>query len=157
MSGRIAKQSLGWAVALVLITQLVGCAYDHHTNMGDTEKWIASDVHIVPKCIGLLVLPAFDAVVSPFTMSGDLIFRDKQYDPRHKYLSYAGSRTIGRSHMGLGYQIWCSLFTIPIETVWLIVTGPVDLITVLGWGDDGTACPKCGETGPCAPDCVAVH
>jgi hypothetical protein len=58
--------------------------------------------------------------------------------------------------MGLGYQIWCSVWTILIETPWLVVTAPVDLVTVLGWGDDGTTCPKCGGT-ECGAECLAIR
>jgi len=137
LSGQM-KKCLGWLAVGVLVVGTVGCSYNRHTNMGTTEKWAMSDVHIVPKTLGLLILPPLDAVFSPFTMSGDLLFRDEQYDPAHKYLSYAGSRTIGRSPMGLGYQVLCSIFTIPIETVWLPVTGLIDLATVMIVGDDGT-------------------
>jgi hypothetical protein len=63
----MSKQSLGWVVGLVLLANLVGCAYNRHTNMGNTEKWVASDVHILPKCLVLIVLPAIDSVISPFT------------------------------------------------------------------------------------------
>ena len=135
MSG-IAKQSLGWILVAVLLSGTVACRYNGHRNMGATEKWVASDVHIVPKAFGLIFVPLFDAIFSPFTASIDYIGNDEQYHPDHKYLSYAGSRTIGRSDMGLGYQVWCSIFTIPIETVWLVLTGPIDLVNVLWFGDD---------------------
>jgi hypothetical protein len=131
------KKCLGWVVVGVLFAGTVGCSYNGHTNMGDTEKWVASGVNVVPKTIGLVPITAFDSVVSPFTAAGDQIFRGHQYHMDHKYLSYAGSRSIGRSNMGFGYQVVASAISIPIETVWLVVTGPVDLVTVMVWGDDG--------------------
>lgn len=130
------KKCLGLMLVGVLLTSTVGCSYNGHTNMGDTEKWVASGVNIVPKVILTIPIAIFDSIVSPFTAAGDQIFRSHQYHEDHKYLSYAGSRSIGRSDMGLGYQIIVNIFSIPIETVWLLVTGPVDLITVLVSDDD---------------------
>jgi hypothetical protein len=132
------KKCLGLVVVGVLLAGSIGCTYNGHTNMGDTEKWVASDVNIVPKVILMIPITIFDSVFSPFTAGYDQIFRDPQYHEAHRYLSYAGSRTIGRSDMGFGYQVVASIFSIPIETVWLLVTGPVDLITVLVSDEDGT-------------------
>jgi hypothetical protein len=131
------KKCMGLLVLGVLLTSSVGCTYNGHTNMGDTEKWVASGVNVFPKTLIMIPIVIFDSVISPFTAAYDQLFRDPQYHEDHKYLSYAGSRSIGRSQMGLGYQIVGSIFSIPIETVWLLVTGPVDLITVLVSGDDG--------------------
>ncbi len=132
------KKCLGWVIVGMLLVGTVGCSYNRHTNMGDTEKWVASDVNIVPKVLGVFPLAIFDSIVSPATMAGDLIFRDEQYSPKHTYLSYASSRTVGRSEMGLGYQILASIFTIPIDTAFLPITGIIDLVTVLVVGDDGS-------------------
>ena len=131
------KKCLSLVVLGVLVLSTVGCTYNRHSNMGATEKWVHSDVHIVPKAFGLIFLPAIDAIISPFTASYDYLARDPQYHEDHKYLSYAGSRTVGRSDMGFGYQVWASIFTIPIETVWLLLTGPIDLFNVLIFGDSG--------------------
>ena len=130
------KKCLGLVVIGVLLTSSFGCTYNGHTNMGATEKRVASRVNVLPKVLVLLPISIVDSVFSPFTAARDQWFRDEQYHPNHEYLSYAGSRAIGRSDMGLGYEIMVSIFSIPIETVWLLLTGPVDLITVLVSDDD---------------------
>lgn len=133
------------ALGLLLLT---GCVYNDHASFGATEKWTTSDIHTVPKIVGTPFVAIFDSLVSPFTAFADQyeidwwfiipvgIDRDEVYHPDHRYLSYAGSRVIGRSPMGLGYQWACSIPSILIETVWLVITGPIDLITVLA-DDDG--------------------
>jgi len=138
LSGRIAGRVTGWLAVCVLVVS-AGCSYNYHTNMGHTEKWVASDVHMIPKTVGTPILSIVDGILSPFTMIGDQIFRGEQYHPDHHYLTYAGSRTIARSHMGLGYQAVASIFTIPIETVFLPITGLIDLFGVMFFGDDGAA------------------
>jgi hypothetical protein len=135
---RAFQSILGWLTLGVLLLGTVGCTYQRHWNMGPTEKWVASDVHIVPKAVGLIFLPLFDSLSSPVTGGVDMFTPKGEFDKGRKYLSYAGSRTIGESDMGLGYQIWCSIFTIPIETLFLPITGLFDLIYVLSTGDDGT-------------------
>jgi hypothetical protein len=119
LSRRLALLSLG---ALLFTT---GCVYDNHMCMGMTEKWVHSDVNTVPKIIGTPFLAIFDSLIAPATGVVDLARDDT------KYLSYCGSREVGYGTMGDGYKWITSLFSIPIETVWLIITGPVDLVTVL--------------------------
>jgi len=133
------------AIGALLFT---GCVYDDHACFGATEKWCESDIPTIPKIIGTPFVAIGDSIISPFTAFADQfeirwwfiipvgIDRDEVYDPNHRYLSYAGSRVIGRSHMGLGYQWGASFFSIIFETVWLVITGPIDLITVLA-DDDG--------------------
>ncbi len=138
MPGPFARRTLGWLAVGVLLLGTVGCfSYEGHTNMGNTEKWVASDVPWVARALWVPPVSIWDAVWSPFTASIDYIFRDPQYHPDHEFLSYAGSRTIGRSDLADGWKIYVSLFPIVIETVWLPLTGFVDLVTVVGFGDEG--------------------
>ena len=123
-------------LALGAILTVAGCYYDGHRNMGATEKWVCSDINYVPKIIGTLPIATVDAIIGPFTMLWDQLAYDPQYSPKHKYFSYAASRTVARSHMGGGYIILASIPTIIIDTVYLLITGPIDVIWVLGWGDD---------------------
>jgi hypothetical protein len=132
------KKSFGWVVVAVLLVSTFGCSYNGHTNMGTTEKWVAADIHPIPKTLVLIPIALLDSVFSPFTAAGDQIFRGEQYHEDHKYLSYSGSRAIGRSGMPLGYQIITNIFAIPIETIFLPLTGLVDLITVMVSGDEST-------------------
>ena len=123
-------------LTLGLILSVVGCYYDGHRNMGATEKWVNSDINYVPKIIGTIPISIVDAAIGPLTMLWDQLAYDPQYSPRHKYFSYAASRTIARSHMGNGYIILASIPTIIFDTLYLIITGPIDVIWVLGFGDD---------------------
>ena len=123
-------------LSLALLIGTTGCAYNQHRNFGATEKFVASDVNYVTKVTGTFFLSIGDSLISPATMLWDQVFNRPQYDPAHKYFSYSGSRAIARSDMGLGYQ-WMTMFpAMLIETVWLVVTGPADLVTVLFFGDD---------------------
>jgi hypothetical protein len=124
VSRRLALLTLG----LLLFT--TGCVYDNHACMGMTEKWTHSDVNYITKIIGTPVVSIVDSVIAPVTGLCDEL-DPPSYSPDHEYLSYVGSRVIGRSTMGDGYKWMCSVPSIVIETVWLIVTGPVDLLTVL--------------------------
>ena len=72
---------------------------------------------------------------TPFTTSWDYIARDDQYHPDHRYLSYSGSRVVGRSDMPLGYQGIASIFSIVLDTAYLPLTGLIDLIYVI-WFED---------------------
>ena len=127
------------ALALGVLIGTTGCAYNRHRNFGATEKWVGSDMNYVTKTTGTFFVSIGDAIISPFTMLWDQLAYSPEYSPDHHYFSYAGSRTIARSDMGLGYQ-WVAMFpTLAIETVWLVITGPVDLVTVLAFGDDGPA------------------
>ena len=118
------------AVLAVLALALTGCVYNGHVSYGATEKWVHSDINYVPKIIGTPIIAIVDGIISPFTAACD-VYDDHPYAPDHRYLSYAGSRVIGRSDMKLGYQWMASVPSIILETVWLIVTGPIDLFTVL--------------------------
>jgi len=91
---------------------------------------VGSDINYVPKIIGTPIVAIVDGVISPFTAACD-VYDDHPYSPDHRYLSYAGCRVIGRSDMSLGYQWEASVPAIVLETVWLLVTGPIDLFTVL--------------------------
>jgi hypothetical protein len=123
-------------LALGAILLVTGCYYNGHRNMGATEKWVGSDINYVPKIIGTIPISIVDAIIGPFTMLWDQLAYDPQYNPRHRYFSYAASRTVARSDMGGGYIILASIPTIIIDTVYLIITVPIDIIWVLGWGDD---------------------
>jgi hypothetical protein len=125
-------------LALGLILGSLGCAYNRHHNMGATERWVASDINFVPKIAGTFFIATFDAIIGPGTMLVDQVFRRPQYAEKHKYFSYAGSRTIARSDMGHGYQWLAGFPTIIIDTVWLILTGPVDIAWVLLTGPSET-------------------
>ena len=89
-------------LALGAILMVSGCYYDGHRNMGATEKWVNSDINYVPKIIGTLPIAIVDAVIGPFTMLWDQIAYDPQYDPHHKYFSYAASLVrLGRIERGI--------------------------------------------------------
>ena len=118
------------AALAVVAALLSGCMYNGHYSYGATEKWVHSDINIVPKTIGTPIVAIVDGIISPFTAAFD-VYDDHPYAPDHRYLSYAGCRVIGRSDMALGYQWLASVPAIVLETVWLIVTGPIDLFTVL--------------------------
>lgn len=138
-------------LALGLILTVTGCYYNGHRNMGATEKWVGSDINYVPKIIGTLPIAIVDAVLGPFTMTWDQIAYDPQYHPKHKYFSYAASRTIARSDMGMAYMWLASIPTILIDTVYLLVTIPIDLVWVLGFGDDEPQ-PVHADWQPPSPD-----
>ncbi|MCB9898294.1 MAG: hypothetical protein H6825_09850 [Planctomycetes bacterium] len=136
MSDRNPSKATVWLTAVVLVLGMTssGCSFNNHLTFGATEKWVASDIHTIPKVGGTIFLSIFDSILSPWFMIGDE-FRSERYHPDHKYLTYAGSRAIGRSGMPLGYQFIASIFSIPIETAYLPITGLVDLVRVI-WVDD---------------------
>ena len=117
------------ALCLALLVT-AGCKYNGHRNMGATETIGTSELNDFAKPVGVFLVAIPDAVLSPFTMLADRI-GGNNYNGDHHYFSYSGSRVIADSHMGLEYQWLATAPTILIETVWLIITGPVDLITVL--------------------------
>lgn len=139
LSGSIARRTCAWLLVGLLLVSSSGCAYNQHTNFAASEKWVASDVNIVPKVLGSLFLAPIESVFSPFTAGFDYIYYDDQYHADHEYLSYAGSRTIGRSDMGLGYQGVASVFSIIIETAYLPLTGLLDLVYVIWIEEDEPA------------------
>ncbi|HEX5010011.1 MAG TPA: hypothetical protein VFY71_06390 [Planctomycetota bacterium] len=118
------------AALAVVAALLSGCLYNGHYSYGATEKFVHSDMNVLPKAIGVPIVAIVDGIISPFTAACD-VYDDQPYSPDHRYLSYAGCRVIGRSDMALGYQWEASVPAIVLETVWLIVTGPIDLFTVL--------------------------
>lgn len=131
------------AAAALLAAALLapGCVYNDHASFGATEKWVESDINYVPKIIGTPFIAIVDGIVSPATAWVDQfetfeLRRGEVYHPDHRYLTYAGSRVIARSEMGDGYKWGTSIFSIILETVWLPVTGLVDLVTVLS-DEDG--------------------
>ncbi|RKY19652.1 MAG: hypothetical protein DRQ55_10190, partial [Planctomycetota bacterium] len=132
---RSAPRLFGWLLVGVLALGVTGCVHNDHLVYGATEKWEASDQHMVPKAFGFIFPVVFDAILSPWFMMGEQIARDEQYHPDHRYISYAGSRTIARSDMGQGYKFFASIFSLPIDTVYLLISGPVDLIWILGFED----------------------
>lgn len=123
----------------VLLTLATGCRFNDHYNYGATEKWVDSDLHTIVKVVGTPVVAIVDGVISPATMSVDQT-ADATYHPDHEYMTYSGSRVIARSDMGLGYQWLSSIFSIPLETFWLLVTLPVDAIHTLS--DSRTHSPQ---------------
>ncbi len=125
-SNRIGLLALGLALTLS-----VGCQYQGHRNFGATERFADSDINRPTKLIGTVPLALGDAIASPFTAWSDMDSDSGTYHEDHKYLSYAGSRSIARSDMSLEYQWIASLFAIPIETIYLIPTGIVDIVTIL--------------------------
>ena len=129
LTRRLAALSVG---ALLLTT---GCVYDNHACMGMTEKWTHSDVNYITKIIGTPVIAIVDSVIAPVTGLCDEL-DPPVYSPDHHYLSFVGSRVIGRSTMGDGYKWESSIPSIVIESFWFLITGPVDLFTVL-FSDDG--------------------
>ncbi len=132
--GRLLRSPAGWlAVGALLLAMSSGpgCTYNDHTTFGATEKWVASDVQMVPKWFGTLPVALFDSIFAPFFTAGDFLFRDVRYHPDYRYLTYSGSRVIGRADMAWGYKAASWIFSIPIETVWLLLTAPVDFITIL--------------------------
>ncbi len=131
----LARTLAGLSLAVLLVTA-TGCMYDHHRNMGATEKLEGSGLHTIPKAVLFPFVAITDSLISPITMACDLASHDEQYHPAHHYFSYSGSRTIARSQMGMGWQWAASVPSIIIETCWLIVTGPIDLVTVLVSGDE---------------------
>ena len=122
-------------LALVLLV-VPACMYNGHRTMGATEKLVASDVNHVAKIGGTVFVSLGDSILAPVEMLSDQMSHDTQYDAEHKYFSYAGSRTIARSDMGLGYQWMASFWSVLIETVYLPITGTVHLVHVLAFGDD---------------------
>jgi hypothetical protein len=118
------------ALSLGLLLLTTSCVYDNHACMGMTEKWTHSDVNYVTKIIGTPIIAIVDSIIAPFTGLCDEL-DPPSYVPDHEYLSYVGSRVIGRSTMGDGYKWISSVPSIVIETVWFPLTGLVDLFTVL--------------------------
>jgi hypothetical protein len=129
-------RSLACLAVLGALLLSTGCVYDNHRSFGATEKWVHSDIHTVPKIIGTPFVAIADGIIGPATAACDQWGSDELYHPDHRYLSYAGSRVIARSDMGHGYQWLASVPSIILDTVWLIVTGPIDLFTVLCCGDE---------------------
>ena len=103
-------------LALGLILTVSGCYYDGHRNMGAAEKWVGSDINYVPKLIGTIPIALVDAIIGPFTMAWDQLAYDPQYNHKHKYFSYAASRTVARSHMGMVY-IWLASIPTILRTI----------------------------------------
>ncbi len=125
------RSLLNVALPLVLLCATTSCVYNDHRNFGMTEKWVASDVNHVAKTFTTPILAIGDSIISPATMIWDVTRPGPPYDLRHRYLSYSGSRVIARSDMGLGQQWLAMVPAFLIETAWLIITGPVDIVTVL--------------------------
>lgn len=140
-SPRRAPRVAAWLLVGLLSLTFTGCYYNGHRTFGATEKLAASEVTVIPKTIGVLFSSPVDSLLAPWIMIFDQLRYDPQYDPNHKYISYAGSRVIARSDMEWGYSAIATIFAVPIETVYLLLTGPIDLIWVLGFeepndGDD---------------------
>jgi hypothetical protein len=123
------------ALGLLLLVSF-GCkADDGHRNMGATVSVANSSLNYWTKPVGVLVVSVGDAVFSPLTMASDQM-ASKKYHKDHKWFSYAGSRTIARSDMGLEYQAIASIPTIIIETILLPITGTIDVIYAMNTGGD---------------------
>lgn len=124
------------ALALVMFLGLAssGCLYNGHRTMGATEKIEASDVNFVTKIGGVFFVSLGDSIIAPAEMIVDQTFIEPPYHPEHRYLSYAGTRTVARSDMGLGYQGMASVWSLVVETIYLPVTGTIDLVSILALG-----------------------
>ncbi len=129
-------RSLACLAVLGALLLCTGCLYNDHRSFGATEKWVHSDINYVPKIIGTPFVAIGDGIVAPFTAASDQWGSRPLYNPNHKYLSYAGSRVIARSDIGDGYKWLASVPSLIFDTLWLIVTGPIDLFTVLGSDQD---------------------
>jgi len=132
-------RSLACLTVLGALLLCTGCMYNGHRSYGATEKWVHSDINYVPKIIGTPVIAIVDGVIGPFTAACDEWSDRPLYNPNHKYLSYAGSRVIARSNISDGYKWLASVPSLILDTVWLLVTGPVDLFTVLFSDEDTDA------------------
>lgn len=132
-----APRFFGWLLVGILALSTTGCVYNDHLVFGATEKWVASDTHMIPKTLGTIVIAPFDAVFAPWFMIADQLVRDEQYSPNHKYISFSGSRTVARSGMAWGYHDIATIFALPIDIVYLPLTGLIDIVWVLTSDDDG--------------------
>jgi hypothetical protein len=100
----------------------VGCVSHPKENgtltMGITREWTTSELHIAPRVIGAIFIAPIEALFFvPFERFGDIANSDAVYGSEGKYLSYSGSRAVGRSDMGWGFRVYAMVFTIPIDTV----------------------------------------
>ena len=140
LTGPSTRRNYGWLAAIVLTLSMggvAGCTFNGATNWGMTRKWVQSDVNIFPKIVGSIPIGIIDGVISPFTALADYIGSDDEaYAAGEWYLSYAGSRTIADSTMPEGWRLGMSIISIPLDTVWLILSLPVDVITILCCGRD---------------------
>ena len=134
--------SHGWAVFLLggVLLMSVGCSYNDHRVMGGTEKWVDSDVHSIPKIYCFPYIAAVDSVASPFSMLMDRIENDwdetSPYHEDYKYYSFASSREIARSSMGVGYKFVATLLSIQVDAAYFVfIAGPIDIVTILSDGD----------------------
>ena len=134
LTGPSTRRSYGWLAAIVLTLSIGGCVYNGQANWGMTRKWVQSDVDIFTRILGSIPLGIIDGVISPFTAAVDYIFIDDDYSPEEDFLSYAGSKTIAHSTMPEGWRLGMSIISIPLDTIWLILTLPVDAITTLCCG-----------------------
>ena len=124
-------------LALVLVAA-TGCRYNDHRTMGATQKLGTSDVSPIPKMLGTMIVGIGESIIAPLEATWDYATNDEQYADDHEYLSYAGSRTLKRSQDDMGgYMYMVYPFTVLIETVWLIVTLPVDAVYELAGSRDG--------------------
>ncbi len=139
-------RTLAGLVLGALLLSSTGCMYDDHYSFGATEKWVHSDTTRVPKVIGTPFVAIVDGIIGPFTAASDEWGSETVYNENHKYLSYAGSRVVARSDIGLGYQWIASVPAITFDTLWLIVTGPIDLVTVLASDHDEGPSPVAAVT-----------
>ena len=125
---KLTRSAAMLSLGLLLFT--TGCVYDNHACMGMTEKWTHSDVNYITKIVGTPIIAIVDSVIAPVTGLCDEL-DPPPYSPDHEYLSFVGSRVIGRSTMGDGYKWMSSIPSIVIECCWFPLTGLVDLFTVL--------------------------
>ena len=128
---RSAPRLTAWLLMGTLALGMSSCTYDNHLVFGATEKMAKSEIAVVPKWLGVLIISPFDAILAPWFQIYDQAARDPQYHPKHKYFSYSGSRVVGRADMHWGYELTASIFSYPIDTIYLLLTGPADLIWVL--------------------------
>jgi hypothetical protein len=132
---RSAPRLFGWFLVGVLALGVTGCVHNDHLTMGANEKWVASDQHMIPKSLGTLIISPFDAIFAPWFNAIDQMSADEGSEPQIKYLSFSGSRTLALADQEWGYHVIGNIFTIPVDIVYLLLTGPVDIIWVLASDD----------------------
>ena len=126
------------AVLAFVLVVATSCRYNDHRTMGATQKLATSDVTPISKMVGTMVVGIGESFIAPIEATWDYTFNDRQYADDHEYLSYAGTRTLKRDQDQMGAYMYAAYpFTVLIETVWLIVTLPVDAVYELAGSRDG--------------------
>lgn len=140
MRGHSRSQLVGILAAIAVPVLLAtGCSHNNHRTFGTTQRFVASDVPNLGKAVGTPILAIGDSVISPAMMLVDQVEHEQQYDPDHRYTTYAGTRTVARSTDMGAFKYFALPFSALIETVLLPVTLLADTFWVLWpeyWGDE---------------------